>query len=424
MIEATELASPAWNGYFHAAALLAMLHVDGNYAAVIDQAPPLLERPLTVRSREMATWTLALAYADVGRDAEAFATATLAVDQASDDAARSSALCALAETHWLAGRTEAALAAAEQAAELPVVGYPGQVSAALIGAWAAHDLARPIAGPVLTAIGAAAPNLLGARHEAAALQIDDPTAACAEFAHAADAWEPASVRARVRALWAAGVTAALAGDVRAAEFLDAADRECDRTGLRAMQHRIDQARHRAGLPAAARDSLGDLSRRQEEVLRRVAAGATTADIALALGISPATVETHVRAALRLTGALTRRQASADRGADRFVGAVVCTNAADLEDAAAPYQSGAHGGTMPIAALPDEPWDLRGSAAVPTVIAVVADDAGAAACSSPGFAAHELSSRPSTPAVPVRWPRASVASARSGDSIGSANRSTR
>ena len=377
MIQATELPSPAWNGYFRAAAMLAALHVDGDYAAVVDQGPELLERPLTVRSREMATWTLALAYADIGRDADALATATRAVDRASDDAARSSALCALAETHWLAGRTEEASAAAARAAALPVVGYPGHVSAAVVGVWAAAELRQPISDTLRAAVDAAPPNLAGARHEMAALQLDDPGSASAEFERAAEAWRPASVRARVRASWAAGDAAARAGDTaRARALLDAADRECERVGLRALQNRIDRTRHRADLPVMVRDSDGGLSRRQEDVLRRVASGATTADIARALGISHSTVETHVRAALRLTGAQTRRQASVQAETGHFIGAVMCTRPGDLERAAAPYAYGAHGGTTQIEALPDEPWDLHAIPAV-SITAAVDDDAGAA-----------------------------------------------
>ena len=325
----------------------------------------------------MATWTLALAYADVGRDADALATATRAVEEASDDGARSSALCALAETHWLAGRNDAALEAAEQAAALPVRGFPGQILAALAGAWASAELERPISNALLAALDAAPPNLRGARHEATALGCGDPGAASAEFEVAATAWRPASVRERIRATWGAGVAAAAAGDrARACGLLDEADFDAQQHGLRALQNRIDRARHRAGLPRAARDADGELSRRQQDVLRRVAAGATTTDISRALGVSPATVETHVRAALRLTGSLTRRQASAEAETTKFVGAVICARADELEQAAAPYAHGPGRGTVSIAALPDEPWNLAAGSTT-TVVAVVADDADAA-----------------------------------------------
>ena len=103
MIELTEGVSPAWNGYFRAASLLAAVVVDGNGKGAIAAGPALLDRPLTVRSREMATWSLALALADTGRDAEARPLALRAVAQASDHRPRDRTF-ALAETHWLAGR--------------------------------------------------------------------------------------------------------------------------------------------------------------------------------------------------------------------------------------------------------------------------------------------------------------------------------
>ncbi|MDQ1461086.1 MAG: hypothetical protein QOI08_2570, partial [Actinomycetota bacterium] len=123
MIELTEGVSPAWNGYFRAASLLAAVIVDGNGKAVRDVGPSLLERPLTVRSREMATWSLALAFADAGRDTEALPLARRAVERASDPSARATALFALAETHWLAGRPDEALATALECAALPVHGF-------------------------------------------------------------------------------------------------------------------------------------------------------------------------------------------------------------------------------------------------------------------------------------------------------------
>ena len=264
----------------HAAALLVALHVDGDYAAVIDQGPALLERPVTVRTREMATWTSRARVRRRRADLDALTLATRRSTRPAMTQPAPSALWALAETHWLAGRLDAALAASERAAALPVVGYPGHVGAALVGAWAAFELGRPVPDAFLAAIEGAPPNLSGADREAGALQADDPAAALTELECAIEAWRPASVRARARATWAAGVATARAGELHTArELLDAADRECEVVGLRALQNRVDSARHRLGWPVPVRDADGDLSRRQQEVLRRVAAGATTADIA-------------------------------------------------------------------------------------------------------------------------------------------------
>jgi PAS domain S-box-containing protein len=62
-------------------------------------------------------------------------------------------------------------------------------------------------------------------------------------------------------------------------------------------------------PARARRA-GQLTRREQESLRLVAMGMTTAAAAEQLGISPETVRTHVRNAMNKLGARTRAQAIA------------------------------------------------------------------------------------------------------------------
>ena len=54
--------------------------------------------------------------------------------------------------------------------------------------------------------------------------------------------------------------------------------------------------------------VAELTRREVEVLQQVALGLTTAGTATAIGISPATVRTHVRNLLRKLGAHTRAEA--------------------------------------------------------------------------------------------------------------------
>ena len=70
------------------------------------------------------------------------------------------------------------------------------------------------------------------------------------------------------------------------------------------------ARQSSPLPPAAPSSLDDLSQREVEVLRLLAAGRSNRDIAEALYISLNTVATHVRNILTKTGTANRTEAAA------------------------------------------------------------------------------------------------------------------
>jgi DNA-binding CsgD family transcriptional regulator len=99
---------------------------------------------------------------------------------------------------------------------------------------------------------------------------------------------------------------------QAAVLLDAALRTARELGMRALEERLTV---RLGqtvtppLPAAA-SSLDDLSQREVEVLRLLAAGKSNRDIAEALYISLNTVATHVRNILTKTGTANRTEAAA------------------------------------------------------------------------------------------------------------------
>ena len=72
-------------------------------------------------------------------------------------------------------------------------------------------------------------------------------------------------------------------------------------------------------PAAGRPTSAALTPREREVVRRVALGATTRQIASDLFLSPATVRTHVRNAMDKTNARTRAQLVAIVLGDRLIG---------------------------------------------------------------------------------------------------------
>jgi DNA-binding NarL/FixJ family response regulator len=370
MIELTEGVSPAWNGYFRAASLLAAVIVDGNGEAARDAGPALLARPLTVRSREMATWSLALAFADAGRDAEALPLARRAVEVASDPSARATALFALAETQWLGGRPADALAAALECAALPVRGFPGQVNAALIGAWSAADLDLEI-DPALVEVARSHQhrNLRGAALEFEALLAADPAAAGCLFTEAAAASQHTSRRAAARAHFGAGRAALRAGDIESARVaLAAAADYCAAHRLVALDGRVRAAARVAGAGSTA--SRGTLPSVRERVLRHVAAGATTTEIAASLHVSPSTVETHIRSALRASGATTRAQAASAVESARGPRCTLCRTPEELTRARAPFLAR---DPWPLNAVSTAPWDLATVASHVVVWGIVADD---------------------------------------------------
>lgn len=65
----------------------------------------------------------------------------------------------------------------------------------------------------------------------------------------------------------------------------------------------------AGPAAASSDAPSPVSPRQREVLRLIAGGRSNKEIALALGVSPATIKTHVAGAIAAIGAQNRTDAA-------------------------------------------------------------------------------------------------------------------
>jgi DNA-binding CsgD family transcriptional regulator len=99
---------------------------------------------------------------------------------------------------------------------------------------------------------------------------------------------------------------------KATALLDAALRTARELGMRALEERLTARLGQTATPLspAAPSSLDDLSQREVEVLRLLAAGRSNRDIAEALYISLNTVATHVRNILTKTGTANRTEAAA------------------------------------------------------------------------------------------------------------------
>ncbi|HEX5543474.1 MAG TPA: LuxR C-terminal-related transcriptional regulator [Micromonospora sp.] len=201
------------------------------------------------------------------------------------------------EAAWLDGQPDHAAAPAP-------AGVPPLIDGLLriTARWAGHDGATDV-------LEEAAPHRLPPIQRtlsAWSTAGDGPDA----FAAAATAWQELAVREQVRCLLAQGLYEP--DPARAVPPLLAAERLAEQNGLVVLLGRVRRALrrhsiHRGGRGARAGD---ELTAREQEVLRLVAAGEPTRRIAGQLGISGETVETHIRSGMRKLGARTRTEAAA------------------------------------------------------------------------------------------------------------------
>lgn len=162
------------------------------------------------------------------------------------------------------------------------------------------------------------PGLAGFTAESDAIGLvarGDAGAAAERFLAAATDHERCLRRDAFRCRWAAGDALARTSErERATALLLELRAECERAGHLALHPRIDRTLRTLGI-AAPRSSPrtsapgAALTPRQRQVLRLVGEGRTTADIAALLQLSPQTVDTHVKHAMRALGARSRREAA-------------------------------------------------------------------------------------------------------------------
>jgi DNA-binding CsgD family transcriptional regulator len=132
-----------------------------------------------------------------------------------------------------------------------------------------------------------------------ALLDGDPPQAVQQFRQALDLLRDVAVPyCHAGTQWRAGIACAAANERdAAADHLANAYRTARKLGARPLATRIAQDLEalgvRLGPGAAGRLHSGDLTRRQREILQRVALGETNAEIARSLVLSPRTVEMHV-----------------------------------------------------------------------------------------------------------------------------------
>ncbi|MBM2616149.1 LuxR family transcriptional regulator [Actinoplanes sp. LDG1-06] len=252
---------------------------------VLKRASNLTDRALPDEARGYATAATALIEADTG---------LLAAARAHLDAgpAHPATAWVAQETAWLDGQPDRALGTGGDADGL-LAGLH-----AITARWAAFDLGEQSAPPIPGGLPGAARRTLTA------------WATGTGFTAAAEGWKPIALRERIRCLIAAGVTDT--DSQRAVAALLSAEQLADAAGFTVLAGRARRGlrRHHVHRDTRSPRSGDQLTRRETDVLRLVAAGEPTRRIAGQLGISAETVDTHIRAGMRKLGARTRTEAAA------------------------------------------------------------------------------------------------------------------
>lgn len=263
--------------------------VDGD--EVLRRATDLTDRTLPTLARGYAVAAASLIEADAGllgtaRARLAAAPAGSVADAALDWVTR--------EAAWLDGQPDRAVTGAG-AGGSPLVDGLRQITAC----WAAYDGAD-------AGVATDPPPLPAIEQTLTAWTTRDPQ----DFAAAATAWHDRSVREEVRSLLAQGLHEP--DRQRAVPPLLAAEQLAEKSGLVVLLGRTRRALRRHSIRREIRGvrDRDDLTSREREVLRLVAAGEPTRRIAGQLGISTETVETHIRSGMRKLGARTRTEAAA------------------------------------------------------------------------------------------------------------------
>jgi DNA-binding CsgD family transcriptional regulator len=245
---------------------------------------------------------------ELGRDAEA--RRYLTTFETATGWAGYLKLFVTANLDWLSGRAESAAALARKAADSTP--WPVAIEEArMLEAWALFELGRP---PVPYSADGEGFRPIGARPAIEGLGLlatpGEELRAALLLRQAVD--ELQDVRLRLRTRWGAGEAARRAGDLAGARTtLLTLEEELEARSMQPLLRRVRRSLRLAGVVRAHRTPAeGPLSAREREVLLLVAEGLTSLEISTRLAVSRATVESHVRSAMRKLGASTRRQAAA------------------------------------------------------------------------------------------------------------------
>ncbi len=216
------------------------------------------------------------------------------------------------QSAWIIGDTAEAIRLASWATDLVPPGYPTLAGTQVVWRWAQYE-----SGLELTA-----PEPTGGLLDCAQLEADaisrlaagDPSGAAEGFEAAADSWRPILWRCALRSKWGAGRAWTEAGEPnRAVALLEHVMAELDTAGCNALKPRVMAALRAADGRGNAGDrrsrSGGVVTHQERAVMALVADGLRTSEIARRLGITPATVQSHVRSVMGKLGVRSRIEAA-------------------------------------------------------------------------------------------------------------------
>jgi DNA-binding CsgD family transcriptional regulator len=263
------------------------------------RAADLTDRALPADARGYAVAATALIEADTGLLAAARARLT------APDGHPATAWVAR-EAAWLDGQPD-------RAAQPPDAGPAGLLTGLryITARWAAYDTGAAARAAFASAFEIDGPApAIPAGLPVAARRTLTAWATGTGFTAAAQGWSGVALREQIRCLIAAGLHEP--DPERAVAALLEAEHLADTAGLVVLAGRARRGlrRHHVHRDTRSPRSGSQLTRRETDVLRLVAAGEPTRRIAGQLGISAETVDTHIRAGMRKLGARTRTEAAA------------------------------------------------------------------------------------------------------------------
>jgi DNA-binding CsgD family transcriptional regulator len=260
-------------------------------------AAQLLEDHPLFRNRFESELSVVLALADLDRLDEAATAAERHQNAATSSEAGVFAGLSVIELAWLRGDDEAVVDLATRLRSLGDAWFGARVACEFTAASAAMQLGINFE-PALTSF--TLPALWAGMHELEGIRrwrSGDRSGALDQFDRAACGWlEVDCPRWSIRAQ---GVAASLA-------------RKARRSDATTRWAKVNAFANQVGLPHHLRrwhETEPALSAREVQVLRLVASGKTSAQIAATLGISPGTVDDHISSACRKLMVSTRREAA-------------------------------------------------------------------------------------------------------------------
>ncbi len=305
--------SANWRSEFTTIEMMSRFHAGAANDEALAWFSTVRTAPVRVNTRAVATVGLVTALADRGEvdRSGAILEPWLRVVESFDVITASAIGWAAVQRAWILGDLSSTIDLARSITERSPDWVPGLAGLQVAWRWAEFESGVPITAPMPTGglldcatLEATAIDLAAAgRHDEAATQ----------FEVAASSWDRILVRCALRCRWARGVQLGRSGDrTTAEEVLTDLDGSLDGWGSPALRPRVRAALAEvAGRPVAATRSRGDIvTGRERAVLLLVAEGLTSVEIGTRLGVSPTTVDSHVRSAVRKLGARNRRHAAA------------------------------------------------------------------------------------------------------------------